>query len=299
MFEPGKLTAVIGPSGSGKSTLLDLLAGRKNTGTVEGQILYDGSFMGPELLSESVAYVEQFDRLLSELTVREMLTYSATLRLHTLTQKQVNEKVDEVIKSLHLEICQHTCIGDSMNRGISGGQSKRVNIGLALLSSPAVIFLDEPTSGLDSNTADQVIEILRSLADEGRTVVATIHSPSAYAFSLFDELLMLKAGRVIFEGSLTDEAAEAKNFFEAQGFSYLGSYGKKAITSHDYSDSSNRRGDSKGHAWTVSVVEWLVRVMDGPGQQTKACRHWTVRLLQTTMQLQPCTHETRQTGRQS
>jgi len=212
-FEPGRMAALIGPSGSGKSTLLDVLSGRKTAGTIEGKITYNSMVPDAHMLKNSVGYVEQFETLLPELTVREMLSYTATFKLKHLTSSQISKKVDKVLKTLQLEECQHTIIGDKMHRGVSGGQAKRVNIGLALLTSPSVIFLDEPTSGLDSTTADSVIECLRKLADEGHTIVVTIHSPSSYAFSLFDTLTLLKEGHLVYQG----EAAHAKRFFQDQG----------------------------------------------------------------------------------
>lgn len=100
-----------------------------------------------------------------------------------------------MLGKLGLGVCEHTAIGNALKRGISGGQAKRVNIALAMITRPAIIFLDEPTSGLDSHMANEVSRTLQALAREGRTIVCTIHSPTAYAFSLFDALLMLKKAR--------------------------------------------------------------------------------------------------------
>jgi energy-coupling factor transporter ATP-binding protein EcfA2 len=109
-------------------------------------------------------------------------------------------RVAEVINRLALNKCAGTVIGSVLKRGISGGQAKRVNIALSLITRPGLLFLDEPTSGLDSFMANEVATCLSDLAREGRTVVCTIHSPTAKAFSLFDELLMLKAGRIVYNG---------------------------------------------------------------------------------------------------
>jgi ABC-type multidrug transport system ATPase subunit len=179
-FKPGRLTALMGASGSGKTTLLDVCAMRKNSGRTEGAVLFGGHTPNLSLLREATGYVEQFDTLVSELTVQQMLMYTASLKLPTtLTSKERLESVDEVIDKLGLRKCRHTVIGDPLKRGISGGQAKRVNIGLALITRPAVIFLDEPTSGLDSFMANEVANSLHALAAEGRTIVATIHSPTS------------------------------------------------------------------------------------------------------------------------
>merc|ERR1719191_1281256 len=209
------------------------------------------------MLKACVGYVEQFDTLLPELTVREMLTYAATFKLRQLSRQQIQQKVDDVLQQLLLEDCQHTIIGDKMHRGVSGGQAKRVNIGLALLTSPSVIFLDEPTSGLDSKTADTVIECLRRLADGGHTVVATIHSPSAYAFGLFDSLLMLKRGEIIYQGPLANDAAHAKEFFQNQGFGAR--YSMRASGTSGEVDHSD--GTSQLLPMSMSSVEWLVETI--------------------------------------
>jgi ABC-type multidrug transport system ATPase subunit len=214
-FVPGKLTALMGPSGSGKSTLLDTLAGRKNSGSSTGQVLYNGTPPTQEDSRFTTGYVEQFDTLVGELTVENMLRYTAELKLPSDTPAEEREaRVEEVINMLGLESCRSTVIGSSLMRGISGGQAKRVNIGLALITRPPVLFLDEPTSGLDSRTANEVVELLRALAhDSNRTVVCTIHSPTGHAFSLFDNLYMIHNGETIFDGAVP--AAQA--YFETHG----------------------------------------------------------------------------------
>ena len=207
-FRPGTLTALMGPSGCGKTTLLDVAAGRKTVGTIGGKILYGASAATGAALKSSVGYVEQFDTLVGELTVKQMLMYTAALRLPlALTAEQRRARVDEVISSLDLTSCEDTIIGNVLKRGISGGQAKRVNIALSLITRPSVLFLDEPTSGLDSFMANEVALALQALAKEGRTVVCTIHAPTAFAFSLFDDLLMLKAGRVLYGGPLSEAPA--------------------------------------------------------------------------------------------
>mmetsp|Transcript_9062 Transcript_9062/g.12548 ORF Transcript_9062/g.12548 Transcript_9062/m.12548 type:complete len:577 (+) Transcript_9062:186-1916(+) len=215
-FVAGKMTALMGPSGSGKSTLLDVLSGRKTGGSIEGTIRINGKKPTSSDLKSMVGYVEQFDTLVDELTVAQMLAYTAALKLpKNTTADERRERVEEVIRVLGLNSCRDTVIGSVLVRGISGGQAKRVNIGLALVTRPKILFLDEPTSGLDSRTANEVVELVRQLAYEGeRTVVCTIHAPTGRAFAKFDDLHMLHDGQTIYDGALN----EAQAHFESLGY---------------------------------------------------------------------------------
>jgi len=200
-FEAGKATALLGPSGSGKTTLMDVLSNRKTVGKIEGEILFGGRTPTKKMLRRLCGYVEQFDTLVGELTVRQMLMYTAELKLTTnFTKKDKELRVQEALETLGLTACADTVIGGTLKRGVSGGQLKRTNIALSLISQPPVIFLDEPTSGLDSFMANEVATVLRELARLGRTIVCTIHSPTAYAFSCFDAVMMLRDGMTIYEG---------------------------------------------------------------------------------------------------
>jgi ATP-binding cassette, subfamily G (WHITE), member 2 len=154
---PGEMAALMGPSGSGKTTLLDLLAGRKTVGTIAGEITFGGQEPSSMFLRRFTGYVEQFDTLLDILTVEEMLMYTAELKRPT-SEPLATKKaaVEELIEVLALRSCRTVKIGNALARGISGGQAKRVNIGIALITSPKVLFLDEPTSGLDSYTSNEV-----------------------------------------------------------------------------------------------------------------------------------------------
>lgn len=135
------------------------------------------------------------------LTVEEMLMYTADLKRPI--EQSLEEKksaVDELIRVLALEPCRNVRIGSQMARGISGGQAKRVNIGIALITNPRILFLDEPTSGLDSYTSNEVITVVKSLAYMGITVCATVHSPTPYTFNLFDTLILLLRGNMAYVG---------------------------------------------------------------------------------------------------
>merc|ERR1712070_1136458 len=155
----------------------------------------------------------QFDNLVEDLTVEQMLMYTAELKLAALSKAEKHQRVEEVIKLLQLQDCRETIIGGNLVKGISGGQKKRVNIGLALITRPPILFLDGPTTGLDSAMADEVVGIMSFLASQGRTVVATVHSPTASAFSLFDDLVMLREGQIVYAGPCGEAAS---SYFEKQ-----------------------------------------------------------------------------------
>jgi len=200
-FRAGQLVALLGPSGSGKTTLLDILSGRKTSGNTEGEIRFGGRKPSKPFLQRYTGVVEQFDTLIGSLTVHEMLMYTASLKRplsESLAEKRT--AVDSLISTLGLETCRDVQIGDPLRKGISGGQAKRANIGIALVTNPMVLFLDEPTSGLDSFTANEVMSVVRKLADNGTTICATIHSPSAYVFKLFDAVMMLVRGNMVYFG---------------------------------------------------------------------------------------------------
>lgn len=144
----------------------------------------------------------QEDILLGTLTVRETLTYSANLRLPTsMTIEEVNGIVEGTIIEMGLQECADRLIGNWHLRGISGGEKKRLSIALEILTRPCLLFLDEPTSGLDSASAFFVVQTLRNIAHDGRTVIASIHQPSSEVFALFDDLFLLSGGQTVYFGA--------------------------------------------------------------------------------------------------
>jgi ATP-binding cassette subfamily G (WHITE) protein 2 len=206
-LSPGELTAFLGPSGCGKTSVLDCLSGRKTSGIVEATIHYNGSPASQDYLRRNVGYVEQQDTLLSMLTPFEMLLYTAELkhsRHQPLSEKRFS--VEGLISQLGLGDCKNTVIGNPTKRGISGGEAKRVNIGLALITSPKVLFIDELTSGLDSFTAHNTVEVVNKLKFSGMTICCSIHSPPPYTFQLFDRVLVLQRGRVVYFSSAKGDA---------------------------------------------------------------------------------------------
>ncbi|WOL18293.1 hypothetical protein Cni_G27087 [Canna indica] len=212
---PGELLAMLGPSGSGKTTLLTALGGRLS-GKLSGKITYNGlPFSGA--VKRCTGFVAQDDVLYPHLTVTETLTFTALLRLpRSLTRAEKAHQAQQVIAEMGLGNVAHSMIGGARGvRGVSGGERKRVSIGLELLVDPSLLLLDEPTSGLDSTTAARIVGTLKRLAaDKGRTVVTTIHQPSSRLYRMFDKLVLLSEGNAIYYG----RAAAAVEYFASVGF---------------------------------------------------------------------------------
>ncbi|KAL6069457.1 ATP-binding cassette sub- G member 2 [Balamuthia mandrillaris] len=203
-FRPGEVTAIIGPSGAGKTTLLNILAGRVQSGKIDGNFLINGrprKQISLRKWRKLSAYIMQDDVLLGFLTPQEAFTFSARLRLPGgVRGNKRQEKVQSLIEELGLEECSATHIGSVERRGISGGQRKRTSIGMELITDPSVLFLDEPTSGLDSSTAFTLVETLKKLAMARRTIITTIHQPSSDILALFDRLILMTHGNIIYNG---------------------------------------------------------------------------------------------------
>ncbi|RSL82208.1 hypothetical protein CEP51_005304 [Fusarium floridanum] len=214
-FPSGSLTAIIGASGSGKTTLLNALSDRLATQAhiSQGTATFNGS---PRIHDVRHAYVTQKDVLLPTLTVRETLRYAADLRLpSSITARERYELVEDVINELGLQKCANTRIGNSQKRGCSGGERRRVSIGVQLLANPSLLFLDEPTTGLDAANAFQLVATLRDMAQKGRTIIMTIHQPRSEIWSRLDNLLVLAGGGLVFSGPIS----QALPWFETNGFS--------------------------------------------------------------------------------
>ena len=209
---PGETTAIMGASGAGKSSLFHILAGRtKSRGhiRVRAELTLGQCHVDPSKIRSLFAFVAQDDSLHAPSTPREALRFSARLRLPTTTtNQQVEELVDAYIADLGLMSCADTMIGGGLQKGISGGEKRRVSIGVELVSNPPIIFLDEPTSGLDSFAAKQVMGLLDKVALAGNTVLFTIHQPSSHVFSSFDKLMLLNKGRLMYTGKVVDVPAD-------------------------------------------------------------------------------------------
>ena len=211
---PGEFLAIMGSSGSGKTSLLNILSGRTGTSkkeVVTGKVLVNNIPFQEIPYGDYSAYVTQQDILLPVLTPRESITFSAKLRCK---DKSVKDRVDEIIQELKLTEIADNTIGSIEQKGISGGERKRVCIAVELVSDPALMFLDEPTSGLDAYTAEVLVKLLLKQTRKGRTVITTIHQPSSFIFSKFQKLILMSEGRIVYQG----EAQKSVEYFASLGF---------------------------------------------------------------------------------
>ena len=212
-FKAGTATAIIGSSGAGKTTLLNYISSRMQNSKLNsnGELYINGKSVSSILpIKHRTGFVNQFDILFPELTAREQLLYTAKLS----GIPSPVEKVSEIITILGLDRCADTRVGNEVIRGISGGERKRVSIGIELITDPSLLFLDEPTTGLDSKSALDVAGILRTLSDNQRTVITTIHSPSAEILEKFDKLICLCKGEIIYDGP----PSKIISYFASLGF---------------------------------------------------------------------------------
>ena len=202
----------------GKSTLLDILAGRLESKYLKGQINVNGAPIDKKSFRKETGYVMQSDALFPLLTVRETLRYAAYLRIPNKSTQEKERAAENIIKLLRLEHCVNTVIGNEETRGLSGGEKRRVSIGVDVVHRPAVIFLDEPTSGLDSSTALSVIDSLKQLAqEENSTIIMTIHQPSSRLFNLLDYVIFLCAGRVTYNGPVSELQSTITRIYDVAG----------------------------------------------------------------------------------
>ncbi|GAB4487273.1 MAG: ATP-binding cassette domain-containing protein [Raineya sp.] len=192
--ESGKLIGLMGASGSGKSTLLNVLNG--NLQPSQGQVLINGIDIhkSHNETAGMIGYVPQDDLLIEELTVYQNLYYAAKLSFGNATEEEIDNLVEKTLKSLGISEIQDLKVGNPLQKTISGGQRKRVNIGLELLREPYVLFVDEPTSGLSSRDSENIMVLFKELALRGKLVFIVIHQPSSDIFKMFDKLLILDVG---------------------------------------------------------------------------------------------------------
>ncbi len=201
---PGEVLAVAGPSGAGKSTLLEVLAGRIQPSSPSSSILVNGLPMDMQKFRRISGYVMQDDALFPVLTVRETLLYSARLRLpSSVPMKEKEIRVKALMNELGLSHVANTRIGNETIRGVSGGERRRVSIGVDVIHDPAVLILDEPTSGLDSAAALHVVAMLRTMAvSHNRTIILSIHQPGYRILQLIHSVVLLARGSVVHNGPL-------------------------------------------------------------------------------------------------
>lgn len=216
IVQPGESLAIMGGSGAGKTTLLDILAGKFKAGQITGDIYVNGTHILPKDYKKIIGFVDQEDHLIPTLTVYETVLNSALLRLpRDMSLRAKEARVIEVLNELRIFHIKDRVIGSDFERGISGGEKRRVSIACELVTSPSILFLDEPTSGLDAYNARNVVDVLVKLArDFNRTIVFTIHQPRSNIVSLFDNLVLLNEGDLVYSGAMI----ACNDFFASNGY---------------------------------------------------------------------------------
>jgi len=192
--ESGKLIGIMGGSGAGKSTLLNVLNG--NEVPSGGSVTINGKNIHTERkeIEGVIGHVSQDDLLIEELTVYENLFYNAKLCFGNLSDDEISKKCNELLADLGLSETRHLKVGSPLEKTISGGQRKRLNISLELIREPSVLFVDEPTSGLSSRDSENIMDLLKELALKGKLIFVVIHQPSSDIYKMFDKLMILDVG---------------------------------------------------------------------------------------------------------
>ncbi|MBN2166271.1 MAG: ATP-binding cassette domain-containing protein [Marinilabiliaceae bacterium] len=209
--QSGRLVGVMGDSGSGKTTLINILCGKYTPSVGAVKINNIDIHYQPEKINGLIGYVSQDDLLIEDLTVYQNLFYNAKLCFGDLSEFQIKRKVLKLLDSLGLYDVKDMKVGNPLNKNISGGQRKRLNIALELIREPAVLFLDEPTSGLSSRDSENIIDLLKELTIKGKLIFVVIHQPSSDIFKMFNQLLVLDTGGyLIYNG----DAIESINYFK-------------------------------------------------------------------------------------
>lgn len=195
-FRECELSVIMGPSGSGKSTLLNILTGLE-TKNISGSIKFNGKSENIKSIRNQSAYIMQDQNLYPLLNVQESMSFAIKFKTGKLmNQVQQNQKCEQILKQLGLSESSETFVNK-----LSGGQQKRLSIAIELVNDPLVLYLDEPTTGLDSNSSTQCVSMLKRLAEEGKTIICTMHTPSALMLEKFDHLYVLAEGSCIYQGT--------------------------------------------------------------------------------------------------
>lgn len=218
--ESGKLIGIMGASGAGKSTLLNVLNG--SSPPTSGEVLINGINIHTEKekVEGLIGHVSQDDLLIEELTVYQNLYFNAKLCFDNYTEEELEKAVIDVLENLGLFEIRDIEVGSPLNKKISGGQRKRLNIALELIREPAVLFLDEPTSGLSSRDSENILDLLKELTLKGKLVFVVIHQPSSDIFKMFDKLLILdNGGYLIYNGDPIDSIIYFKSSIQHANWS--------------------------------------------------------------------------------
>ncbi len=214
----GELLAIMGGSGTGKTTLLSLLNGSLEP--QQGTITINGHSISEPEAKSLIGFVPQDDLLVEELTVYQNLWFTAKLCFEGMSNEELDQRVMKTLKNLGLSSTKDLKVGSAINKYISGGQRKRLNIALELIREPAVLFLDEPTSGLSSADTENVINLLKEQTLKGKLIVVNIHQPSSDVYKLFDRLWLLdRGGYPVFDGNPIDAITyfkETANYADAE-----------------------------------------------------------------------------------
>lgn len=219
ILQQGELVALMGESGSGKTTLLNVLGGRANYGSISGEMKLNNRPFEPQTFLHLLGYVPQAHLVYKELTVYENLAYAAKLRLHRgVTAKERAQLVEISLELLGLQQCRHFVCDPSIGQRLSGGQMRRVGIGIELVCDPPIMLLDEPTSALDAVNTRLVVAALKNLTRRGVLVCASLHQPRHAVYEMIDRLLLLRKGELIYGGL----RSESLRYFKQLGFSLVG-----------------------------------------------------------------------------
>ncbi|WVZ02532.1 hypothetical protein V8G54_023338 [Vigna mungo] len=212
---PGRVSAVMGPSGAGKTTFLSALTGKATGCHTTGQVHVNGQESSIRSYKKIIGFVPQDDIVHGNLTVEENLWFSARCRLPAdLPKEEKVLVVERVIESLGLQAIRDSLVGTVEKRGISGGQRKRVNVGLEMVMEPSLLILDEPTSGLDSSSSQLLLRALRREALEGVNICMVLHQPSYTLFKMFDDFILLaKGGLTVYHGPVN----KVEEYFSSMG----------------------------------------------------------------------------------
>lgn len=209
--ESGTLVGIMGGSGAGKSTLMNVLNGGEKPS--RGKVVINGIDIHkePEKIEGVIGHVPQDDLLIEELTVFENLFYNAKLCFGNLTDEEIKKRCDALLSDLGLSETAHLKVGSPLEKTISGGQRKRLNIALELIREPSVLFLDEPTSGLSSRDSENIMDLLKELTLKGKLIFVVIHQPSSDIYKMFDKLIILDVGGyIVYYGNPIDAVSYFK-----------------------------------------------------------------------------------------